>query len=133
MFPGNRSVVVDPQRLPESECVISKSSPPVEDFPNLETDSQILDRAFDDADLDGAESTHSSVPGGSKKRQKRNSNAEAANEMELRRAFAENKSRPLADIGESLRVDQLGSSAEKTRQIFAMCWYVKDARMRPGY
>lgn len=45
-----------------------------------------------------------------------------ANDLELRRLFAENKHRDLQDVAASVLANERGPKSEKTKQIFAMNW-----------
>lgn len=53
---------------------------------------------------------------------KKGSATSAANDMELRRLFAEHKGRPLKEVAAEVIVHERGPKSEKTKQIFAMLW-----------
>lgn len=78
-------------------------------------DSQILDR-------DGNEEAESfaSMPGNAKP----GSRSSANNELEMRQLFVSNQSRTLQDVAEELHGNERGPNSERTRQVFAMLWYV---------
>ena len=48
----------------------------------------------------------------------------ANNELEMRQLFKSNKHRKLEDVAAGLHGNERGPSSERTRQIFAMLWYV---------
>ena len=47
-----------------------------------------------------------------------------ANDQELRRLYRENRHRDLKDVAASVLANERGPKSEKTKQIFAMNWYV---------
>ena len=53
---------------------------------------------------------------------KKGSATSAANDMELRRLFAEHRGRPLKEVAAEVIVHERGPKSEKTKQIFAMLW-----------
>lgn len=55
-------------------------------------------------------------------KKKKGSASSAANDMELRRLFAEHRGRPLKDVAAEVIVHERGPKSEKTKQIFAMLW-----------
>ena len=55
-------------------------------------------------------------------KKKKGSASSAANDMELRRLFAENRGRPLKEVAAEVIVHERGPRSEKTKQIFAMLW-----------
>jgi regulatory factor X, other len=48
----------------------------------------------------------------------------AANEMEMRQLFQSNKHRTLPEVARELHGNERGPQSERTRQVFAMLWYV---------
>lgn len=48
----------------------------------------------------------------------------AANEMEMRQLFNTNKHRTLPEVARELHGNERGPQSERTRQVFAMLWYV---------
>lgn len=79
-------------------------------------DSQMLDRdGNDDAD------SFAGVPSNSKP----GSRTSANNEMEMRLLFNSNKHRTLQDVATELHGNERGPHSERTRQVFAMLWYVR--------
>jgi regulatory factor X len=48
----------------------------------------------------------------------------AANEMEMRQLFHSNKHRTLPEVARELHGNERGPQSERTRQVFAMLWYV---------
>lgn len=80
----------------------------------VDPDSQLLDR-------DGNDDGDSVVgaPGGSKP-----SRSSANNELEMRQLFHASKHRNLQDVAEELHGNERGPNSERTRQVFAMLWYV---------
>lgn len=48
----------------------------------------------------------------------------AANEIEMRQLFQSNKHRTLPDVARELHGNERGPQSERTRQVFAMLWYV---------
>src|SRR5208282_4529763 len=54
----------------------------------------------------------------------------AANEMEMRQLFHTNKHRTLPEVARELHGNERGPQSERTRQVFAMLWYV--VRFRPS-
>jgi regulatory factor X, other len=78
-------------------------------------DSQMMDRdGHDDGD-----SVHGAVSG------QKSSRSSANNELEMRQLFHANKHRRLPDVAEELHGNERGPQSERTRQIFAMLWYVE--------
>lgn len=55
---------------------------------------------------------------------KKASKSSAANEMEMRSLFANNKHRTLPEVARELHGNERGPQSERTRQVFAMLWYV---------
>lgn len=51
----------------------------------------------------------------------------ANNEMEMRALFSHNKHRTLCDVAGELHGNERGPNSERTRQVFAMLWYVLNA------
>lgn len=76
-------------------------------------DSQMLDR---DENEDG-----DSMLGP----QKSSSRTSANNELEMRQLFSANKHRSLQEIASELHGNERGPNSERTRQVFAMLWYVQ--------
>lgn len=78
-------------------------------------DSQMLDR---DGNDDG-DSFHgmAALP-------RSGSRSNANNEMEMRQLFHTNKHRSLQDVATELHGNERGPNSERTRQVFAMLWYV---------
>lgn len=56
---------------------------------------------------------------------KKPSKSSAANEMEMRSLFANNKHRSLPEVARELHGNERGPQSERTRQVFAMLWYVQ--------
>jgi regulatory factor X, other len=48
----------------------------------------------------------------------------AANEIEMRQLFQSNKHRSLPEVASELHGNERGPQSERTRQVFAMLWYV---------
>lgn len=55
---------------------------------------------------------------------KKVSKSSAANEMEMRSLFANNKHRTLPEVARELHGNERGPQSERTRQVFAMLWLV---------
>ena len=55
---------------------------------------------------------------------KKMSATSAANDQELKRLYQENKHRNLRNIANAVLAEERGPRSEKTKQIFAMIWYV---------
>jgi regulatory factor X, other len=55
---------------------------------------------------------------------KKSSKSSAANEMEMRQLFQSNKHRSLPEVARELHGNERGPQSERTRQVFAMLWYV---------
>jgi len=76
-------------------------------------DSQVMDR--DDDSAIGATGVSKS------------NRSSANNELEMRQLFASNRHRNLQDVAEELHGNERGPNSERTRQVFAMLWYVVPA------
>ena len=48
----------------------------------------------------------------------------ANNELEMRQLFAANRHRALNEVAQELHGNERGPNSERTRQVFAMLWYV---------
>ncbi|KAI4215016.1 MAG: hypothetical protein LQ351_002330 [Letrouitia transgressa] len=57
-------------------------------------------------------------------KKKKGSASSIANDMELRRLFRENVGRSLKDVAVQVLANERGPRSEKTKQIFAMLWYL---------
>ena len=57
-----------------------------------------------------------------KNKSKKGSASSAANDLELKRLFAEHKGRHLKEVAAEVIVHERGPKSEKTKQIFAMLW-----------
>lgn len=79
----------------------------------IDPDSQMLDTNDDGDSVIG-------MPGG----QKPGSKSSANNEKEMQQLFSANKHRSLQDVAEELHGNERGPNSERTRQVFAMLWYV---------
>ena len=55
-------------------------------------------------------------------RRKKGSASSAANDVELRRLFRENKQKSLPEVAAQVMKDDKGPKSEKTKQIFGMIW-----------
>ncbi len=55
---------------------------------------------------------------------KKASKSSAANELEMRQLFHSNKNRTLPDVARELHGNERGPQSERTRQVFAMLWFV---------
>lgn len=55
---------------------------------------------------------------------KKSSKSSAANELEMRQLFHNNKTRTLPEVATELHGNERGPQSERTRQVFAMLWYV---------
>ena len=82
-----------------------------------EGDSQMMDR---DENEDG--DSMSGPAGVGKPGATRSS---ANNELEMRQLFTANRHRDLQDVAGELHGNERGPNSERTRQVFAMLWYVK--------
>jgi regulatory factor X len=80
-----------------------------------DADSQIMER--DDPD----ESDRIEVPRPAG--QKANRTA-ANNELEMRQLYSANRHRDLEEVAKELHGNERGPNSERTRQVFAMLWYV---------
>jgi len=87
----------------------------------VDPDSQLMDH---DGDGDGDSAL--GMSGASKP-----SRSSANNELEMRQLFQANKNRHLQDVAEELHGNERGPNSERTRQVFAMLWYVLRCT-RPG-
>lgn len=67
--------------------------------------------------------TQSSNGGDGQKKPGKGNASSQANDLELRRLFAENKHRDFQDVAASVLANERGPKSEKTKQIFAMNWY----------
>ena len=83
----------------------------------MEEDSPVLEGRSDEQD--DVDSIAGAV-GPSKKASK----SSAANELEMRQLFNNNKHRTLPDVATELHGNERGPQSERTRQVFAMLWYV---------
>jgi len=80
----------------------------------MEEDTQILDgRSEEQEEIDSA----GAVP------VKKPSKSSAANELEMRQLFHQNKDKSLTEIAKQLQVNERGPNSERHRQVFAMLWY----------
>lgn len=52
------------------------------------------------------------------------SRSSANNEVEMRQLYIANRHRDLQDVAEELHGNERGPNSERTRQVFAMLWYV---------
>lgn len=82
-------------------------------------DSPIIDGRSDEQE-EGDSIVGPSVAGAPKKVSK----SSAANEMEMRSLFANNKHRTLPEVARELHGNERGPQSERTRQVFAMLWSV---------
>ncbi|KAL8741865.1 MAG: hypothetical protein Q9190_005572 [Brigantiaea leucoxantha] len=57
-------------------------------------------------------------------KKKKGSASSIANDLELRRLFRENVGRSLKDVAAQVLANERGPRSEKTKQIFAMLWYI---------
>lgn len=57
-------------------------------------------------------------------KKKKGSASSIANDLELRRLFRENQGRALKDVAAQVLANERGPKSEKTKQIFAMLWWV---------
>lgn len=57
---------------------------------------------------------------------KKASKSSAANELEMRQLFQNNKHRTLPEVATELHGNERGPQSERTRQVFAMLWYVQE-------
>jgi regulatory factor X, other len=105
-------------------------TPPPVDYSGFELDNQMLDAGFDDQDQDQDPGVGGTANG---KPSRRGTTLDVANDIELRRLHKENRHRSLEDIGIQLRKDEGEPCSEKTRQIFAMSWYVKRSNYKVLY
>jgi regulatory factor X len=81
----------------------------------VEDDSQMLEnRSEEQDDID-------SVAGGVGPA-KKSGKSTAANELEMRKLFHDNKDRSLPDVASELHGNERGPQSERTRQVFAMLW-----------
>jgi regulatory factor X len=48
----------------------------------------------------------------------------ANNELEMRQLFSANRHRGLQDVASELHGNERGPNSERTRQVFAMLWYI---------
>jgi regulatory factor X len=82
-----------------------------------DADSQMMEREdLEDGDL--AEATR---PAGQKSGSSRTS---ANNELEMRQLYQANRHRKLEEVARELHGNERGPNSERTRQVFAMLWYV---------
>ena len=56
-------------------------------------------------------------------KRKKGAASSAANDLELRRLFRENKDRDLNEVASQVLENDRGPKSEKTKQIFGMLWY----------
>jgi regulatory factor X len=108
-----------PQSIPfQQHPHMNRQSMPAESYSAnnsfMDPDSQMMDR-------DGNDDGDSVVgaPGGPKP-----SRTSANNEVEMRHLFQQNSHRNLQDVAEELHGNERGPNSERTRQVFAMLWYV---------
>lgn len=80
-----------------------------------EGDSQMLDRD-DNEEGDSLVSVNGTT--------KAPTRSSANNELEMRQLFGSNKHRSLQDVAGELHGNERGPNSERTRQVFAMLWYV---------
>jgi regulatory factor X len=81
----------------------------------MEDDSPLLEgRSDEQDDVDSLAGT-SGVP-------KKVSKSSAANELEMRQLFQNNKHRSLPEVATELHGNERGPQSERTRQVFAMLW-----------
>lgn len=80
----------------------------------MEEETQMLDgRSEEQEEIDSA----GAVP------VKKPSKSSAANELEMRQLFHQNKDKSLTEIAKQLQVNERGPNSERHRQVFAMLWY----------
>ena len=79
-----------------------------------EGDSQMLDRD-DDGDGDSMAGIAGAKPA---------TRSSANNELEMRQLFSANRHRKLPEVALELHGNERGPNSERTRQVFAMLWYV---------
>ena len=60
-------------------------------------------------------------------KRKKGAASSAANDLELRRLFRENKDRELNEVASQVLENDKGPKSEKTKQIFGMLWYFSKA------
>ena len=88
-----------------------------------EGDSQMLDR---DSNEDGDSMT------GAAGAVKSTARSSANNELEMRHLYSTNRHRSLQDVARELHGNERGPNSERTRQVFAMLWYVPVCRFVYG-
>lgn len=102
----------------------SRRSLPAEDFGRSfvtdQEDSPMLEGRSDEQD--DVDSQVGTTTGPKKKASK----SSAANELEMRQLFQTNKHRSLPDVATELHGNERGPQSERTRQVFAMLWYVHE-------
>jgi regulatory factor X, other len=79
----------------------------------FDADSQMLD-AMDDGDSNAGTSGQA----------RQGPRSSANNEKEMLQLFGANKNRTLQEVAEELHGNERGPNSERTRQVFAMLWYV---------
>lgn len=84
--------------------------------------SQLLDRENDDGESRLG-------PAGALK--SASSRSSANNELEMRQLFCANRHRDLQEVASELHGNERGPNSERTRQVFAMLWYIHPALLSP--
>lgn len=83
-----------------------------------DTDGHMMDRD----DPDENDMVEARRPNGQKAASNRTS---ANNELEMRQLYQASKDRSLEDVAKELHGNERGPNSERTRQVFAMLWYVR--------
>jgi regulatory factor X len=97
--------------------------PPVIDIGRLQDAPPAAEEEAADADMQVVEEDPS-APRASGTRSKRGSSAGEDNDAELRRLASENADVELSELARRVRNDENSPSAEKTRQVYGLGWYV---------
>jgi regulatory factor X len=84
----------------------------------MEDDSPMLEGRSDEQDDVDSLAGANGAP-------KKASKSSAANELEMRQLFQNNKHRTLPEVATELHGNERGPQSERTRQVFAMLWYVQ--------
>lgn len=83
----------------------------------MEDDSPMLEGRSDEQDDVDSLAGANGAP-------KKASKSSAANELEMRQLFQNNKHRQLPEVATELHGNERGPQSERMRQVFAMIWYV---------
>lgn len=108
-----------------SDVEVPSSPPAIEDLPQLQ-DAPVLEEEEEAAEDDVAIAADDEPAAGnsSGRPKKRSSSSAEDNDAELRRLANENSNVELSELARRVRNEENSPSAEKTRQVYGLGWYV---------